>query len=81
MSDSNDDDVRQRSAARRGERAVESAVGLVNLCPATRLSTARWRGLGEGIDDKGLVTVAVRPVCDDRRQYFVLGPGRQSHYL
>ena len=46
-----------------------------------RLSTTRWRGLGGGIDDKGLVTVAVRPVCDDRRQYFVLGPGRQSHYL
>jgi hypothetical protein len=27
-----------------------------------RLSTTRWRGLGGGIDDKGLVTVALRPV-------------------
>ena len=40
MSGSNDDDVRQRSAARRGERAVESAVGLVNLCPATKVFAA-----------------------------------------
>jgi hypothetical protein len=40
MSGSNDDNVRQRSAARRGERAVESAVGLVNLCPATKVFAA-----------------------------------------
>jgi hypothetical protein len=40
MSGSNDDDVRQGSAARRGERAVGSAVGPVNLCPATDVFAA-----------------------------------------
>ena len=35
-----DDEVRQGSAARRGDRAVRSAVEPVNLCPATDVFAA-----------------------------------------
>ena len=65
----------------RGEDVSAAVMGVDRFGVDADMNEADEATSRQGNDDKGLVTVAVRPVCDDRRQYFVLGPGRQSHYL